>query len=171
MQPIAVLGATAVLVLGCASQASSRLANDDVLAIGGQAESERDESAVGPADLRVELGPIRLRTPVEPSAAVGPGEGHSRAVLEAAVMGYRDQLMECAPGIADAALAPGEFSLYLELSADGYVMGGSTNPSPGQAGISAVAGCVLKQARAWLFPSRERRGRTILIIPFVVAGT
>jgi hypothetical protein len=128
------------------------------------------DSDVGPADLRVQLEPVVL-TPTASQVSIETQEGHSPEALQAAVNGYRDALGTLCAGPAEPAFTVTEFSLFLELNADGYVLGGSTNPPPGQAGISAVAGCVLQEARGWLFPSRQRRGRTILIIPFIVAGT
>jgi hypothetical protein len=163
MLSASVLGATALLVVGCASQVSPRTSGDSPTI--ETPSSEQPEE--GPADLRVQLEPTLFGAATEPPPSVETGgEGHSAEALQTAVAGYSEALRTCEPAVA----LSGEFSLFLELSEDGYVLGGSTNPSPGQEGVSAVAGCTLKQARTWLFPSRKRRGRTILIIPFVVAG-
>lgn len=163
-----VLGATALLTVCCASQASHRAPGDvPSFEAPGPAASEGE---AGPADLRVQLEPVMLVSTARP-ASIETLEGHSPESLQAAVNGFGDALGTSCADLVEAPFAVTEFSLYLELNADGYVLGGSTNPPPGQTGISAVAGCVLEQARGWLFPSRQRRGRTILIIPFVVADT
>ena len=176
-----VLGATTVLVFACAAQVSQPSPRD-VPALQGSSSEQPSEGA---ADLRVALAPIAFGAVAEPFSTEPSTEppstesaaGHSSEVLHATVLGYQEALQSCAPGIsgaadadAEAEAASSEFTLFIELDEAGYVLGGSTNPSPGQEGVSAIAGCALAQARSWLFPARSRRGRTILIVPFVVAG-
>ncbi len=168
-----VLGATTGLVMACASQ-GSQSSPRDVPALQASSSEQAEE---GPADLRVALAPMAFGVATEPLPSTEDAMGHSSEALQATALGYQEALQSCVPAPGDGAdgadradTASREFTLFIELDEDGYVLGGSTNPSPGQEGVSAIAGCALAQARSWLFPARSRRGRTILIIPFVVAG-
>ncbi len=162
---LSVLGATATVVFGCTSQASPSASVD--LPTGSASNADQDESASGPADLRVHLEAIVLGgVSATPPTSAAHNE-HSQAALQSAIEEHRAELVVCTDKSGGAS---GEFSLFLELDADGYVLGGSSNPPAGQEGLSAVAGCTQELARSWLFPSRKRRGRTILIVPFIIAG-
>ncbi len=63
-----------------------------------------------------------------------------------------------------------ELVLQLELDESGRVLGGSSVPSPGLEGLSALAACILPKAKTWVFATRVTPGRTVLLVPlsFVV---
>ncbi|MCP4447564.1 MAG: hypothetical protein GY811_19820 [Myxococcales bacterium] len=123
-------------------------------------------------DLRVSLQRMVLGQNVETELAVHSKSGHNADALEMVVRAHQEQLAACLP---PETISPkhstmsGALTLHIELNARGGVLGGSTSPGPGQEGVSRIAACVLDAARGWLFPARARGGRTILIIPFVIA--
>lgn len=61
-----------------------------------------------------------------------------------------------------------ELILSLELDAAGLVLGGTTSPRGGEAGLSRVASCLLRRARQWKFPGRTTPGSTVLVVPYLL---
>jgi hypothetical protein len=59
-----------------------------------------------------------------------------------------------------------ELVLNLEIDGAGRVLGGATSPGGGEAGLSAVADCLLSKARLWAFPGRTTPGSTVLVVPY-----
>lgn len=62
----------------------------------------------------------------------------------------------------------GDLVLSLELDSGGLVLGGTTSPRGGEAGLSWVAACFLARARQWKFPGRSTPGSTVLVVPYLV---
>lgn len=164
MLKAAVLSATAVAGMACGATPAAPTSQPTF------ENSQSTEAAPddGPEDLRVVLPNTVLGGAAASSESMGGITGHGGASLRRALETHGPELASC---LTDVELRGAQsFTLSLEIDSTGTVLGGSTSPGPGRDGISRVAGCVLSQARGWLFPARNRRGRTILIIPLVVPG-
>ena len=170
MLPWVVMTTTILGTVSCASSASKPLSRPAFVTA---ADSTSSDSEQGPVDLRIALDSRVLGQTLDSVETSDAELEHNVASLANAVDSYQEQLADC---LGDGTFEPGKVlgaqtvTLSLEVDADGTVLGGSTEPAPGLAGASKVAGCVLGQARGWLFPARERRGRTILIVPLVIAN-
>ncbi len=142
---------TIVIVAGCGGNMTTK-ESSSLPTI----EQERTE------DSRIVLAPIVLTTSEEVQEPRHLESGHTQVHMKQVVTSYRPMLIACT-----AASALGSLQLYMEIDEQGLVVGASTEPTPGQDGVSAAAGCVLRAARSWQFPKRSLRGSTILIVPFV----
>lgn len=64
----------------------------------------------------------------------------------------------------------GGLTLTIEVSSEGEVKGGKTEPGAGEEGLAAVAGCALERAKTWSFPGRTTDGTTVMAVPFTLAS-
>ncbi len=121
----------------------------------------------GEADLRIRLAAVGLLAEPGDSPEEGADSGY-QALLRDDVLSKRAALSDCR-SLASANIS-GTVILALDVLYDGSVLGGSTDPAPGLEELSAVSACVLERSRAWSLPARVRRGRTTLIVPFIVSS-
>lgn len=63
----------------------------------------------------------------------------------------------------------GTLELKLDVAATGAVVGATTVPAAGQAGLAAVGGCVEQRARAWQLPARTMPGQTAISGTFTLS--
>ncbi len=122
------------------------------------------------APIAVDLGGVLPSpNPAEAKAPSASGELHQAndlaIVVKEGSKDLRDCVQEVQSGAAGVDLS-GDLRLSLEVDARGQVLGGATVPAGGEAGLAALADCVLARARQWKFPSRTTPGSTVLIVPF-----
>ena len=58
----------------------------------------------------------------------------------------------------------GTITVTIDISDKGEVMGGSTNPAGGAAGLAAVASCAWTAIKSWSFPGRSVPGKTVVVL-------
>ncbi len=152
-------GVVTVILVGCGgttSRSSDDIVVPNAILSSQDAEQERSE------DFRISLTPMVL---TQSAWALKPGNtepGHTSIHMAEIVNSHRLELRSCTEDSVG-----GSLNLYLEIGEQGGVVGGSTDPAPGQDGVSAVAACILRVARDWRFPKRSVRGSTILSVPFL----
>jgi hypothetical protein len=107
---------------------------------------------------------------LDPGRDLDPGPDLADAPpVHAALLRQRAALDACyrAALVAEPTLA-GDLRLWFEISARGEVLGAASDPAGGQAGVAAVAGCVVGAVRGLTFPARATAGVTRVELPLVL---
>jgi hypothetical protein len=104
---------------------------------------------------------------VEKEIGDAPAYAHAaKAVIDA----HRQEVQACyeQPLQGDPTLA-GAMTLKLEVDPGGTVVGATSEPPDGEAGLAAVARCAVARGRTWRFPTRPGGGVARLAAAFTLA--
>jgi len=94
---------------------------------------------------------------------------HSHEVMLNLVMTRRESITACyEQALLTEPELEGALKIIFEISQDGEVLGGTTEPVKGAAGIAKVAGCALERVKRWRFSSRTVPGNTVLSVNFTL---
>jgi tetratricopeptide (TPR) repeat protein len=136
------------------------------LGIGADTLSADDKAALekAAADLKTLA---RGKPPVESEAGDAKAYAHA---ANATVDARRQEVQACYEQLlqGDATLA-GAMTLSLEVDAGGTVVGATSEPAEGEAGLAGVARCTVARARTWRFPSRPAGGVARVTAAFTLA--
>ncbi len=102
-----------------------------------------------------------------------PAEGigrHDKDSIRYVIEPYGGQVLYCYDRFLqrDRTLG-GKLTLTLEVDVGGLVVGATSEPGAGEAGLAAVAACAVERARAWIFPMRTRAGTTRITATYGLA--
>ncbi|HUQ08176.1 MAG TPA: AgmX/PglI C-terminal domain-containing protein [Kofleriaceae bacterium] len=107
------------------------------------------------------------KPPVEAEKGDAVAYGHA---AKATVDARRQEIQACyeQPLQGDPTLA-GAMTLTLEVDPGGSVVGATSEPPDGEAGVAAVARCAVARVRTWRFPARPGGGVARLAAAFTLA--
>jgi TolA-binding protein len=93
-----------------------------------------------------------------------PGTGtHDKSIIGPLMLQHAQEVQACyeATLAADASVS-GTLALTIDVDQTGKVVGATSNPPPGKAGLARVGACAIDAARTWILPARSIPGKTIL---------
>lgn len=95
---------------------------------------------------------------------------HDKAAIGALLGRHNQEVQACyETGLSSNPKLAGTITLDLESDESGAIKGASTEPKAGAADLSAVAGCVVEQAKLWKLPKRGSRGATRIKLVYNMA--
>jgi hypothetical protein len=130
--------------------------------------------AIGPKDverLKAKSAELRKLASGKPSVEKEIGDAAAYAhAAKAVIDAHRQEVQACyeQPLQGDPTLA-GAVTLKLEVDPGGTVVGATSEPPDGEAGLAAVARCAVARGRAWRFPTRPGGGVARLAAAFTLA--